>query len=38
MLALIKLHIRENMKKNTFIIFAIIGAIVSIAVVTSGSF
>lgn len=38
MKALIKLHIKENLRKNTFIIFAIIGGLISLLVLTSGTF
>ncbi len=38
MLALIKLHIKENLRKNTFIIFAVIGGLISLAIMTSGTF
>lgn len=38
MSALIKLHIKENLRKNTFIIFAVIGGLISLAIMTSGTF
>lgn len=38
MSALIKLHIKENLRKNTFIIFAIIGGLISLVIISSGTF
>lgn len=38
MTALIKLHLKEILRKNTFIIFGILGGLISILVITSGSF
>jgi len=34
MKAVIKLHLKENIKKNSFIIFAVLGSIVTLVVLS----
>ena len=38
MKALIKLHLKENLRKNTFILFGVLGGLISILVITSATF